>query len=234
MEVTRTEVNAVGNLAALDAAYRSGARFKTWVTFGDSKVRPSHKAVNGTRIPIDEAFTVGNSKLMFPNDTSLGADAEEIVNCRCTLKFDDGKVLTNAGERGIIKENNPPQRNIPISDCIKKIRTDKQKQHILGTYEWTKACREAIAKGGNPKSAFYVSVNIQDIVNKYSGTGRITYNSSSEYPHEFVNLDSEIGITYDKKVGKYVPTSLVEIVYSKKGTHVFPVLPRKDDTNAKN
>lgn len=103
LAVTRTEINAVGNLAALDAAYRSGARFKTWVTFGDNKVRPSHKAVNGTRIPIDEAFTVGNSKLMFPNDTSLGADAEEIVNCRCTLKFDDGKSLTNGNERGIIR-----------------------------------------------------------------------------------------------------------------------------------
>lgn len=85
MSVTRTEVNVVGNLAALDAAWRSGKRFKTWQTFGDSKVRPSHRAVVGTRIPIDEAFTVGNSKLMFPNDTSLGADAEEIVNCRCTL-----------------------------------------------------------------------------------------------------------------------------------------------------
>lgn len=101
--VTRTEVNAVGNLAALDAAYRSGKRFKTWVTFGDNKVRPSHKAVNGARIPIDEAFAVGNSKMMFPNDTFLGADAEEIVNCRCTLKFDDGKVLTNTGRSGIMR-----------------------------------------------------------------------------------------------------------------------------------
>lgn len=36
-------------------------------------------------------------------DTSLGADAEEIVNCRCTLRSDDGKFLTNAGERGIMR-----------------------------------------------------------------------------------------------------------------------------------
>ncbi len=102
--VTRTEVNAVGNLAALDAAYRSGARFKTWETFGDGKVRPSHKAVGGTRIPIDEPFTVGGSKMMFPTDSSLGADASEIVNCRCTLKFDNGKSLTNGNERDIIEQ----------------------------------------------------------------------------------------------------------------------------------
>jgi len=103
MTVTRTEINAMCNLAALDGAYRSGMRFKTWETFGDGKVRPSHKAVGGTRIPIDEPFTVGSSKLMFPNDTSLGADAEEIVNCRCTLKFDRGTPLTNANNRGIMR-----------------------------------------------------------------------------------------------------------------------------------
>ncbi len=103
MTVTRTEINAMCNLAALDGAHRSGMRFKTWETFGDGKVRPSHKAVGGTRIPIDEPFTVGNSKLMFPNDTSLGADAEEIVNCRCTLKFDRGTPLTNANNRGIMR-----------------------------------------------------------------------------------------------------------------------------------
>lgn len=100
--VTRTEVNTVGNLAALDAAYRSGLRFKEWETFGDGKVRPSHRAVNGVRIPIDEPFTVGGSKLMFPGDTSLGADAEEIVNCRCTLKFFE-KGLTNGNGRGIMR-----------------------------------------------------------------------------------------------------------------------------------
>lgn len=103
MTVTRTEINAMCNLAALDGAYRSGMRFKTWETFGDGKVRPSHRAVGGTRIPIDEPFTVGSSKLMFPNDTSLGADAEEIVNCRCTLKFDRGTPLTNANNRGIMR-----------------------------------------------------------------------------------------------------------------------------------
>lgn len=101
--VTRTEVNSIGNLAAMDAAYRQGKRFKTWKTFGDRQVRPTHQAANGTRIPIDEAFTVGDYKMMFPTDSSLGAGAEEIVNCRCVLEFDDGKSLTNRNERGIIR-----------------------------------------------------------------------------------------------------------------------------------
>ena len=81
--VTRTEVNAVCNLAAMDAAYRQGKRFKTWKTFGDAKVRPSHKAANGQRVPLDMPFTVGGYEMMFPNDSSLGAPAGEVVNCRC-------------------------------------------------------------------------------------------------------------------------------------------------------
>lgn len=104
--VTRTEVNAVCNLAAMDAAYRQGKRFKTWKTFGDVKVRPSHKAANGQRVPLDMPFTVGGYEMMFPNDSSLGAPAGEVVNCRCVLEFDDGKVLTNGNERGIINKSN--------------------------------------------------------------------------------------------------------------------------------
>lgn len=101
--VTRTEVNAVCNLAAMDAAYRQGKRFKTWKTFGDAKVRPSHKAANGQRVPLDMPFTVGGYEMMFPNDSSLGAPAGEVVNCRCVLEFDDGKHLTNSEKRDIIR-----------------------------------------------------------------------------------------------------------------------------------
>lgn len=104
--VTRTEVNAVCNLAAMDAAYRQGKRFKTWKTFGDLKVRPTHKAANGQRVPLDMPFTVGGYEMMFPNDSSLGAPAGEVVNCRCVLEFDDGKSLTNSDEHGIMKTGN--------------------------------------------------------------------------------------------------------------------------------
>lgn len=103
IEVTRTEVNAVCNLAAMDAAYRQGKRFKTWKTFGDAKVRLSHKAANGQRVPLDMPFTVGGYEMMFPNDSSLGAPAGEVVNCRCVLAFDDGKPLTNTNQRGIMR-----------------------------------------------------------------------------------------------------------------------------------
>lgn len=126
--VTRTEVNAAFNLCAMDAAYERGMRYKTWKTFGDAHVRPSHNAVNGKRIPIDQPFTVGRYQMMFPLDDSLGAGAEEIVNCRCVLEFDDGKHLTKSDERDIIKE----QSRKPITEITDKAVAKVPKVSVSG------------------------------------------------------------------------------------------------------
>lgn len=108
----------------MDAAYRQGKRFKTWKTFGDLKVRPTHKAANGQRVPLDMPFTVGGYEMMFPNDSSLGAPAGEVVNCRCVLEFDDGKVLTNSDERGIMKTGSEQMNNKRISNVYTGIRNE--------------------------------------------------------------------------------------------------------------
>lgn len=173
--VTRTEINAIGNLAALDAAYRRGERFKTWKTFGDGRVRPSHRAVNGTRIPIDEAFKVGGYLMMFPNDSSLGAGAEEVVNCRCVLEFDDGKRLTNGNERGIIKLD---ERGVEL------VRTDY---------------RERLA-AGNRRSPFYVlsdediAVVKQEIVAIGADENEFVFNSESVRGTCFLARDGMVHI----------------------------------------
>lgn len=60
---------------------------KEWDTVGDDRVRPTHVAVNGTTIPDDAIFNVGASSMYFPGDTSLYAQAKEIVNCRCSSLY---------------------------------------------------------------------------------------------------------------------------------------------------
>ena len=57
---------------------------KTWVTMGDSKVRPHHQAANFQTVPENEPFIVMGENLMFPGDTSLGASLINVSNCRCT------------------------------------------------------------------------------------------------------------------------------------------------------
>ena len=77
----------ITNLALLHAAFSSGKTKKRWKTFGDSRVRGTHRAAAGQTVPLDQPFIVGNSRLMFPCDSSLGASPAEIVNCRCTIEY---------------------------------------------------------------------------------------------------------------------------------------------------
>ena len=87
LDTVRTEVNEIGNLALLHAAFSSGKTKKRWKTFGDSRVRGTHREAAGQTVPLDQPFIVGNSRLMFPCDSSLGASPAEIVNCRCTVEY---------------------------------------------------------------------------------------------------------------------------------------------------
>lgn len=61
---------------------------KEWDSSGDSRVRDSHRHMDGQSVEIEEPFvTPDGDKLMFPGDTSLGAPAKEIINCRCRFKL---------------------------------------------------------------------------------------------------------------------------------------------------
>lgn len=46
--------------------------------------------------------------------------------------------------------------------------------------------------------------------------------SKSNGYNEFVTLPFDVGVTFDKVIGKYVKTNVVQIKYSDKGVHVFP------------
>ena len=56
---------------------------KTWQTVGDADVRIAHVAANGQQRTGNAAFSVGGEDLRFPGDTSLGASAANVINCRC-------------------------------------------------------------------------------------------------------------------------------------------------------
>lgn len=88
ISVAEQESNTIFNRVEFDDAVSNGKYTKkTWVTEQDSKVRSTHAKVDMETIPIDVAFEVGNSKMMFPKDDSMGADAREIVNCRCSIIY---------------------------------------------------------------------------------------------------------------------------------------------------
>ena len=86
--IARTEVIASSNWSAMEAAKSSGLTLnKVWLSTGDARTRPDHVEADGQEVPMDEPFIVGGAKLMQPGDTSLGAPADEVIQCRCTVTF---------------------------------------------------------------------------------------------------------------------------------------------------
>jgi len=81
------ETNILVNTETQQIALEMGYTHHKWVTMEDERVRKTHKHANGQIKPINKPFTVGKYKLMYPMDESLGAGAEEIVNCRCVEVF---------------------------------------------------------------------------------------------------------------------------------------------------
>lgn len=87
--IARTETHNSA-LAAIDATLqykKIAVKTKTWWSAADKRVRESHREAHGRTVPYDQAFEVGDGRMMRPGDGSLGAGPEEIVNCRCSVLF---------------------------------------------------------------------------------------------------------------------------------------------------
>ena len=68
-------------------ALYEGKTQKEWISMRDNRVRQTHRIADSQVKPIMEPFEVGNSLMQFVGDSSLGADAEEIVGCRCHVRY---------------------------------------------------------------------------------------------------------------------------------------------------
>lgn len=87
MFISECEANSILNYRQYSKAVKAGKTKKKWIDVGDKRERKTHLEVGETILPIDEPFSVGDSLLQFPKDTSLGASADEIANCRCSIQY---------------------------------------------------------------------------------------------------------------------------------------------------
>lgn len=96
--IARTE-----GLASINASRKEGFRqglektnygpdqvIRTWDSAGDSRVRHSHDLMDGQTVQgLEEPYTTPDgARMMHPGDTSLGAPAKEIINCRCIERIE--------------------------------------------------------------------------------------------------------------------------------------------------
>jgi len=88
--IARTEVIAASNFGSQTGAQATGLSLrKRWLsTRGDGRTRETHAEADGQVTELQEPYIVGSSRMMFPGDTSLGADAGETIQCRCTETYE--------------------------------------------------------------------------------------------------------------------------------------------------
>ena len=82
--IAQTEAMIGMAQAANDAAKTLSIPYtKEWCISGLGNTRASHELMDGVRVDEDEPFSLPGGMMMFPHDTSLGADGSEIINCAC-------------------------------------------------------------------------------------------------------------------------------------------------------
>jgi hypothetical protein len=84
-QAKKTEANILQeNDTELNNGQRMSEMKKMWNSVLDEKTRMSHVFADGQERKNNEPFVVENEKLMTPGDTSLGASAKNVINCRCS------------------------------------------------------------------------------------------------------------------------------------------------------
>ena len=156
------------------------------------------------------------------------------LRCRCVIIYREieGSVLRSAPNNGKINgiESSPVKvenatEKLPDGEYNLTIRRQVQNRHIEGTKEYQQYVERLSATGFKP-SKIFVDVNVNEVITKFHGKGIYDPNPKDNSPREIVDTGQIIGQYWNIEEKGYIDTSFVEIVYSKKGIHIYPVRPR--------
>lgn len=85
IRVVETDGNRVYNTGGMSGAKASGAKYKTWNTMLDDKVRDTHDYLEGITVPIQDKFvTYDGDEAMTPGGFE---NVQNNARCRCFLTF---------------------------------------------------------------------------------------------------------------------------------------------------
>jgi len=105
---------------------------------------------------------------------------------------------------------------------VKKLQIEigQQNKHIVGTNEYTQAVRNGVKKS-------ILEVEPQVLLSKI-GRGQQVGNIKIGLPgsKERINFNHKIGQYYDNTSGKFIPTTIAIVHYSKRGIHIVPARPQ--------
>ena len=84
--LNRSQYEALVQADEMGAIGNRGVQ-KVWDDVGDNRVRDDHKTMDGQTVGLNEPFTFPDgSQALHPQDRSLGASANQVINCRCRFR----------------------------------------------------------------------------------------------------------------------------------------------------
>jgi hypothetical protein len=134
--ISRTETHSASSFANHEQykSFNEPTMMKRWVANADDRTRPSHYAVSGTEIGIDDTFSVAGKLMKYTGDPSGGAS--EVINCRCvTIYFESEDVFVDA-----TTETPPPV--VPTQDAILRRRATSDTVRIISRAKAVKILKE--------------------------------------------------------------------------------------------
>ena len=85
VRIAETESHRIGNEIAFDAAKAVGAKYKTWLTMLDDRVRETHFYLESVTVDInDDFYTWDGDHAPYPGEFMKAANN---VNCRCEVSY---------------------------------------------------------------------------------------------------------------------------------------------------
>lgn len=111
-------------------------------------------------------------------------------------------------------------RDGEINTVVKGV---KQQEHIQGTKKWKQRVRSDLETQGTAPDMFYKNVDVQKLVDEYSGKGKLDFRKNQQYPIEYISVKEPIGRYFNLGRGRYEETRRFAIRYSSKGVHLHPV-----------
>lgn len=184
----------------------------------------------GTYTEYERTFVAGYNR-------SLAAKTGAIT--RKQREFEKSQIrLTEEKNRAIIEQEKRKEQfrsDLKSGKINTSLDVKNQKKHIISP-EWKNIAKQQVkkindgdAKAASPKSRLFKDVTPEKLFKEYSGKGTLRLQKNSSIVDEFVTADYPVGITFDRKLQKYVRTRRFQIRYQDGGYHLFPVLEKEDD-----
>ena len=113
---------------------------------------------------------------------------------------------------------------LPDGDYNLTVRRQVQNRHITGTAEHQRYVEKLAEKNLKP-SILAENVVADELIRKFHKKGIYDPNPKDGSPREIVDTGEIIGKYWDNDLNELIETTFIKIVYSKNGTHIYPIKP---------